>query len=151
VNIIHKLIPHACIAADVITGFPGETEEDFDDTVEFIRSLPISYLHVFTYSLRPGTKASEMDGHLSDTEKQVRSRELHRLSDLKKTEFYQSNRNAVRQVLWESDYNSGFMYGFTDNYIRCKKPKDLNAVNTIQQVRLTDTDPEGVFNVETLG
>lgn len=148
VNFIHKLIPHACIAADVITGFPGETEEDFNDTFEFIRSLPISYLHVFTYSMRPGTKAALMDAQLSDSDKQVRSRRLHQLSDEKKTEFYQSNRNALRQVLWESDYNNGFMYGFTENYIRCKKLKDLNSVNTIEQVRLTETDVEGVFNVE---
>jgi len=148
VEIIHKLMPHACIAADVITGFPGETEADFNDTVGFIKSLPISYLHVFTYSSRPGTKAALMEDQVSDTEKQSRSQQLHILSELKKTEFYQSNQGAIRQVLWESDFNNGFMYGFSDNYIRCKKPISTDSTNTIELVRLTGIDPEGVCFIE---
>lgn len=150
VLMIHELMPDACIAADVITGFPGETDADFDDTYEFISTLPISYLHVFTYSVRPGTKAEQMDAHLSDTEKQLRSRKLHSLSDKKKADFYAANRNSVREVLWESDFNNGFMYGFSDNYIRCKKPINPHSVNTIERVKLTGTDSEGIYLIEPM-
>ncbi|HPG32777.1 MAG: tRNA (N(6)-L-threonylcarbamoyladenosine(37)-C(2))-methylthiotransferase MtaB [Lentimicrobiaceae bacterium] len=148
VNTIHKLMPHACIAADVITGFPGETGDDFEDTYEFIKQLPISYLHVFSYSIRPGTKAALMDNQLSESEKQIRSRKLHQLSDIKKNEFYLANQHSIRSVLWESDYQDGFMHGFSDNYIRCKKPIDENAVNSVQIVRLSHPDQDGIYIIE---
>jgi threonylcarbamoyladenosine tRNA methylthiotransferase MtaB len=147
VNLIKDLLPEACIAADVITGFPGETVDDFEDTYNFISSLPISYLHVFTYSVRTGTMAAEMENHLSETEKQFRSRKLHHLSDIKKHEFYNQNRGSVKKVLWESDVDNGFMYGFTDNYVRCKKAFDFESINKIESVKLCDIDEDGVFNI----
>lgn len=147
VDFIKQLMPDACIAADVITGFPGETEEDFAQTFDFIQSLPISYLHVFTYSKRPGTKAAIMAGQLPDTVKQHRSRLLHQLSDEKKNIFYNENRGTIRQVLWESDIENGFMHGFTDNYIRCKKPHDLNSVNQIESVTLLEHDTDGTYAI----
>ncbi|MFH1118719.1 MAG: tRNA (N(6)-L-threonylcarbamoyladenosine(37)-C(2))-methylthiotransferase MtaB [Bacteroidota bacterium] len=149
VNEIKKLMPEACIAADVITGFPGETQDEFEDTYEFISSLPISYLHVFTYSLRPGTKAAEMEIQLSESEKQLRSRKLHQLSNLKKLDFYTQNQGSKRKVLWESDIDNGYMFGFTENYIRCKKEFESCAVNTIETVRLDIIDEDGVFGVIT--
>ena len=147
VTFIKNLMPDACIAADVITGFPGETDEDFDETFEFIKELPISYLHVFTYSVRPGTKAADMENHLSDKAKQVRSKKLHQLSDLKKMTFYRENKGSVRQVLWESDTDQGFMFGFTDNYIRCKKAFNPESVNTIETVMLDTIEDDGVFSI----
>jgi threonylcarbamoyladenosine tRNA methylthiotransferase MtaB len=150
VTYIKQLIPDACIAADVITGFPGETEEDFEDTYQFINELPISALHVFTYSIRPGTKAADMPDQLTETVKQARSRKLHHLSDVKKKEFYIQNHGTARAVLWESDIDGGFMFGFTENYIRCKKKYDTSAVNMIEMVKLDVLDEAGVFNVINL-
>ncbi|MHC1774451.1 MAG: tRNA (N(6)-L-threonylcarbamoyladenosine(37)-C(2))-methylthiotransferase MtaB [Lentimicrobium sp.] len=150
VNYIKQLMPDACIAADVITGFPGETDEDFEDTYQFINELPISVLHVFTYSIRPGTKASEMPDQLSETVKQARSRKLHHLSDEKKKEFYLQNQGTERAVLWESDVDGGFMFGFTENYIRCKKIYDPSSINIIETVKLNVLDEAGVFSVISL-
>lgn len=147
VNYIKKLIPDACIAADVITGFPGETDEEFEDTCNFILSLPVSYLHVFTYSVRPGTRAAIMPDQLPDVVKQERSRKLHRISDLKKNEFYLQNQGSVRPVLWESDTENGFIFGFTDNYIRCKRQFSEEAINNIETVKLEQPDTDGVFTV----
>lgn len=146
---IKQLMPDACIAADVITGFPGETEEDFEDTFKFIHDLPISYLHVFTYSIRPGTKAAEMPDQLSETEKQARSRKLHLLSENKKKEFYLQNQGTVKDVLWESDIDKDYMFGFTGNYIRCRKKFKPEDVNTIETVKLDAIEVEGVFSVIT--
>lgn len=145
VHTIKKLMPHACIAADVITGFPGETDEDFNQTRDFIESLPVSYLHVFTYSTRPGTLASRMEDQVPDRIKQERSRILHALSDTKKDAFYAEHINSVQEVLWESDNENGFMTGFTGNYIRCKKQWDAASVNTIERVILVSTDTDGIY------
>ncbi len=150
VHKIKELMLHACIAADVITGFPGETEEDFNDTVSFIDSLDISYLHVFTYSTRPGTRSAEMEGQVSESEKTRRSKILHRLSDEKKLKFYTQNMNALQDVLWESDTQDGMMFGFTGNYIRCKTPHDQLKVNTIEKVKLLSIDDDGVFTVDVV-
>jgi len=148
VRYIKSLMPDACIAADVITGFPGETRDDFKDTLQFIESLPISYLHVFTYSVRPGTKAAEMDDQVSESEKQMRSKILHTLSDAKKQDFYRENEGSIREVLWESDNENGWMGGFTENYIRCQKPYDASSVNTTQKVMLTQTARNGNYLVQ---
>lgn len=144
---IKEIMPHACIAADVIVGFPGETEENFLDVYRFIESLDISYLHVFTYSSRPGTKAAEMSGHLSNHVKDERSRKLHLLSDEKKEAFYQSNLGRTVNVLWESDVEKGMMSGFSENYIRVKTPHRPYLVNQITAVALDRIDEDGVFIV----
>jgi len=144
---IKEIMPHACIAADVIVGFPGETEENFLDEYRFIESLDISYLHVFTYSSRPGTKAAEMSGHLSNQIKEERSRKLHLLSDEKKEIFYQSNIGRTVIVLWESDVERGMMSGFSENYIRVKTPHRPYLVNQITTVTLDHIDEDGLFIV----
>lgn len=151
INKIKSLMPDACIAADVITGFPGETEEDFMDTVNFIRLVDISYLHVFTYSSRPGTKSAEMENQVAESEKTRRSKYLHVLSEEKKHKFYSDNTHTVHEILWESDTRGGMMFGFTDNYIRCKTPYVPSKVNTIEKTRLLSIDHDGVFIVDTDG
>lgn len=151
INKIKSLMPDACIAADVITGFPGETEEDFMDTVNFIRLVDISYLHVFTYSSRPGTKSAEMVNQVTESEKTRRSKYLHVLSEEKKHKFYSDNTHTVHEILWESDTRDGMMFGFTDNYIRCKTPYVPSKVNTIEKARLLSIDHDGVFIVDTEG
>ncbi len=150
INSIKTLMPDACIAADVIIGFPGESEEDFDDTVAFIQSLPISYLHVFTYSKRPGTKAALMAEQVPDSVKHERSRILHQISDEKKATFYRENKGSVRDILWESDVEEGFMSGFTDNYIRCKKPFNKSSVNQIESVILLEPDTDGTYIIKPI-
>jgi threonylcarbamoyladenosine tRNA methylthiotransferase MtaB len=148
VNTIKMMMPDACIAADVITGFPGETEEDFRQTVDFIESLPVSYLHVFTYSKRPGTRAALLEEQVPEAIKQERSRLLHQLSERKKELFYNENRGSHQLVLWESSMHKGFMNGFTGNYIHCKKPFDKNSVNQIESVTLLEPDKDGMFTVK---
>lgn len=150
VNQIKSLMPHACIAADVITGFPGETRDDFYDTVDFIKSLDISYLHVFTYSSRPGTKAAEMEEQVNEEEKARRSKLLHALSEEKKHDFYMANKGSIQEILWESDAQDGYMFGFTGNYIRCKTKFDTTKINTIEKVRLEDIDKDEVFVVSSI-
>lgn len=140
-------MPDACIAADVIIGFPGETDEEFLDTFNFIENLDISYLHVFTYSQRPGTKASEMELQVDEKIKGRRSKLLHELSERKKIEFYSKNNGSMQEVLWESDVENDMMFGFTSNYIRCKTRYDKLRVNQIEKVRLEEVDAEGIYSV----
>lgn len=138
---IKRTIPEACIALDVIAGFPGETEEDFEDTCHFIDSLPISYLHVFTYSKRPGTPAAEMKEQIPPQEKKRRTLALIELSQKKKQTFYQQHLGETRPVLWEAESKEGMMFGFTDNYLKVKHLYDPSLVNTIVPVTLT---PENI-------
>ncbi|NQT76148.1 MAG: tRNA (N(6)-L-threonylcarbamoyladenosine(37)-C(2))-methylthiotransferase MtaB [Bacteroidetes bacterium] len=145
VDEIKTHMPQACIAADVIIGFPGETEEDFMDTYDFLSRLDISYMHVFTYSERPGTKAAGLNGKITNAVKRERSRRLHELSDTKKTAFYKQNIGTKALVLFESDNSDGFMHGFTGNYIKVKTPYKKELVNEIIEVRLERRDGEGVF------
>lgn len=144
---IKELLPDACIAGDLITGFPGETEDDFIDTVNFIRSVDISYLHIFTYSSRPGTPSEKMEEQVSEEIKSRRSKLLHFLSEEKKENFYKANIGTKHKVLWESDMQDGFMYGFTDNYIRCKSRYEPEKVNEIEEVILDSIGKDGVFLV----
>ncbi|MCL2417273.1 MAG: tRNA (N(6)-L-threonylcarbamoyladenosine(37)-C(2))-methylthiotransferase MtaB [Bacteroidales bacterium] len=129
---IKTAMPHAFVAADVIIGFPGETDEDFEDMYQFIESLPLAFLHVFPYSERPNTPAKDFPGKISPQVKKLRSERLHQLSEKKHAEFCKNHLQNPSKVLWESDNHSGFMYGFTENYIRVRKPFDKNSVNTIQ-------------------
>jgi threonylcarbamoyladenosine tRNA methylthiotransferase MtaB len=143
---IKKIAPHACIAADVIIGFPGETEEEFKTTYDFIDGLDISYMHVFTYSERPGTNAAKLEGKVSSQEKRERSRILHELSDRKKKKFYQSNIGSKRKVLFESDNSGGFMHGFTGNYLKVKTKYDASLINQIVEVELDVLTDDLVFH-----
>jgi threonylcarbamoyladenosine tRNA methylthiotransferase MtaB len=139
---IKSLMPGACIAADVIVGFPGETDEDFDDTFEFIKSLDISYLHVFTYSERPGTKAPALGNAVNDSDRKKRSQILHKLSEEKKNRFYKGQEGLMFNVLFESDEADGYMFGFTENYIKVKTAFNPQLVNKIVPVRLLGRDGE---------
>ena len=133
---VKEVLPHACIALDVIAGFPTETEEEFAEGLSFLESLPISYLHVFTYSRRPGTIAAEMDGQVPPQVKKERTNRLIALSEQKKTAFYHQHLGEVRPVLWEAEKKGGEMFGFTDNYIKIKIPYCKEKVNTIEDVEI---------------
>jgi threonylcarbamoyladenosine tRNA methylthiotransferase MtaB len=133
---IKELMPDACIAADVIVGFPGETEEDFQDTLQFIENLPVTYLHVFTYSERPGTRALQLEGKVGEKEKRSRSQILHALSETKKMNFYNSQLGKTVEVLWESDQVQGYMRGWSENYIHCRTAYDPRLVNQVTTCKL---------------
>jgi len=145
VETIRQKLPRACIAADVIVGFPGETDEDFNDTYEYLEKLPISYMHVFTYSKRENTLASRGSEMVPDRIKKERSIKLHILSDLKKKAFYEQNRGFTSNVLFESDNSRGWMHGFTENYIKVKTKYDISLANQVRPVSLNMTDTDGVF------
>lgn len=136
VNLIKKLMPDACIACDVITGFPGETDEDFEETYKFLEGLPISYMHVFTYSRRPRTSANMMEDQVPEDVKSERTDRLLELSHKKKTEFYQQCEGQERPVLVEAELVEDHLCGFTDNYIRVSIPYDEKLINTIQKVTI---------------
>ncbi len=135
---IKQLIPDICIAIDIIAGFPGETEEDFMDSYNFVKSLPLSYLHVFTYSRRPGTPAAAMKEQLPEQVKHDRTNRLLELSETKKRFFYHEHVGETRPVLWESENVDGKMFGFTDNYIKVAAPFNPDWVNTIKPYFLTE-------------
>ena len=128
---IKQLMPDACIAIDIIAGFPGETEEDFMDSYNFVKSLPLSYLHVFTYSRRPGTPAAAMKEQVPEQVKHDRTNRLLELSETKKRFFYHEHVGETRPVLWESEESDGKMFGFTDNYIKVAAPFRADWVNEI--------------------
>ncbi len=137
VQYIKQIIPDACIAVDVITGFPGESDIDFEDTYTFIDQLPISYLHVFTYSKRPGTPASESKEQIQESIKRLRTNRLLALSDMKKETFYNQFINTKRDVLVEEGVHQNFLFGFTDNYIKIKIDYKKEFINQIIEVTLT--------------
>lgn len=137
-----------CIGVDVIVGFPGETDEDFEDTVNFIKDLPVSYLHVFTYSERANTTAIKMGDSVPMAVRHERSKRLHILSDKKKRAFYEENVGKTKAVLFENDNEDGFMHGFTDNYVKVKFPYDAQLTNTVHTVQLTEIDRDGVMKCE---
>ena len=129
---IKDVMPHACIGVDVITGFPGESNELFMNTMNFIKELPVSYLHVFTYSERPNTTALRIEDVVPVAERQERTAQLRILSEKKKHAFYQAFAQTDRSVLWESANENGRMLGYTDNYIRVSKSLNEHQINTVQ-------------------
>lgn len=133
---IKRLMPDAFIGVDVIVGTRGETPEYFQDAVDFIKSLDVQQLHVFSYSERPNTAALKLDGNVSVDEKKWRSEVLHALSEEKRLAFYESQRGRELPVLWEEKKTGGFMHGFTANYVRVERPYDRSLVNEISVVRL---------------
>ncbi len=145
VQYIKQLRPDACIGVDVIVGFPGETDEEFLDTVHFLKELPISYLHVFTYSERANTTAVKLGEPVPMNIRRERSKQLHILSDKKKRAFYEENIGTIRTVLFEHEEDHGIMYGFTENYVKVKMPYDSTLVNTFNKVQLTEIDRDGIM------
>lgn len=129
---IKEVMPHACIGVDVIVGFPGETEEEFMKTFNFLNELDVSYLHVFSYSERPNTEAIHMDGKVEPKVKSERSKMLRNLSLKKKRFFYEQFVDSERPVLFEN-FKNGHLVGFTDNYIKVELPTDITYSNEIKQ------------------
>ncbi|MBK7628468.1 MAG: tRNA (N(6)-L-threonylcarbamoyladenosine(37)-C(2))-methylthiotransferase MtaB [Bacteroidales bacterium] len=148
VNAVIKKIPFAGIGADVIIGFPGETKADFDDTYSFIESLPLSYLHVFTFSERPDTAAEKLPGKVDHNEKDARSKKLISLSEMKSLEFYKSNLGLETKVLFERTRSGGLITGFTSNYIRVEHPWNARLAGTVRRVMLKKIEPGGRISVE---
>ena len=148
VHHIKNLMPHCCIGVDVIVGFPGETHEDFLDTYNFLNELPISYLHVFTYSERDNTDAAVMTDIVPVKERQKRNQMLRILSEKKKNAFYQAHLGETRSVLFEEEESHGHMYGFTDNYIKVKVPYNAELVNQTASITLIGIDENGLAITE---
>ena len=144
---ILSLIPHACIATDIISGFPSETDEQFTDACQFINSLDIAAMHVFTYSERPNTKALGIKPVVPNITRKHRTDKLLEISDTKKDIFHKKNQSSTRSVLFESTNNKGFIHGFTDNYIKVKTKFDASLVNQIRNVTLMEIDVDGVYLV----
>lgn len=145
---IKEKMPHACIGVDVIVGFPGETDEDFMETYRFLNELPVSYLHVFTYSERPNTTAIKLENPVSKEKRSERSKMLHILSDKKKRFFYQQFLDEKAKVLLEAEQHEGFLNGFTENYIKVKVPFEEGLENTIQEISIKTIDSENVAEGE---
>jgi threonylcarbamoyladenosine tRNA methylthiotransferase MtaB len=144
---IREVMPHACIGVDVIVGFPGETDEHFLETYHFLNELDISYLHVFTYSERDNTEAALMDGVVPHNVRAKRSKMLRGLSVKKRRAFYESQLGTTRTVLFEGENKEGYIYGFTENYVKVKTPWNPELVNTLHEVQLTHIDEQGSVRI----
>lgn len=147
---IKREMPHACIGVDVIVGFPGETDEDFIETYNFLNTLEISYLHVFTYSERDNTVAAKMADAVPKAVRTKRSKMLRGLSVKKRRAFYESQIDTKRAVLFEAENKSGYIHGFTENYVKVKCPWDPALVNQIHEVHLSHIDVDGMVRFEFL-
>ena len=148
VAVIKQQMPDACIGVDVIVGFPGETEALFLETFNFLNKLDISYLHVFTYSERPNTLAASMQNAVPKTIRTKRSKLLRGLSVKKRRAFYESQLGSIRTVLFEGENKSGYIHGFTENYVKVKTPWNPTLVNTLHEIELTKIDGDGLVRFE---
>ncbi len=147
VSKIKTLLPQACIGVDVIVGFPGETDELFLETYNFLNELNISYLHVFTYSERANTRAVDMDGVVPMKKRNERSKMLRILSEKKRRKFYEENLGQTFTVLFEEDIEEGMMHGFTENYIRVAAKYDPILINELKVVTLDEVMGNGNVGV----
>jgi threonylcarbamoyladenosine tRNA methylthiotransferase MtaB len=145
---IKTLMPHACIGVDVIVGFPGESDELFLETYEFLNRLDISYLHVFTYSERANTEAAGMKDIVPNAVRTKRSKMLRGLSVKKRRAFYEAQLGTRKTVLFEGENKEGYIHGFTENYVKVKHPWNPELVNTLHQVELTRIDDDGLVRFE---
>ena len=141
---IKNVIPNACIGADVIVGFPGESEEDFLKTYNFIKILDLSYLHVFTYSERDNTEAINFKNIVSKNIRSKRSKLLRSLSVQLKRKFYKSQLGNTKDVLFETENRNGFIYGFSNNYVRIKTAWRKSLADQIVSFDLEDIDNDGL-------
>jgi len=148
IKTIQNKMPHACIGVDVIVGFPGETEQDFLETYEFLNELAVSYLHVFTYSERDRTEAANMSEVVPLAVRNKRSKMLRGLSVKLRRAFYESQIDTKRTVLFEGENKKGYIHGFTENYVKVKTPWDPALVNTVAEVRLRDIDQDGLVRFD---
>jgi threonylcarbamoyladenosine tRNA methylthiotransferase MtaB len=146
---IREVMPDAAIGVDVIVGFPGETEELFMETYHFLTALPITYLHVFTYSERENTEAAGMSGAVPIPERKRRNKMLRILSEKKKMAFYETQLGKTLPVLWEHENKDGKMFGFTENYVRVQKDFDTTSVNQIELLKLEKILSDGTVSVHS--
>jgi threonylcarbamoyladenosine tRNA methylthiotransferase MtaB len=140
---INKLIPDCCIGVDVITGFPGETEEDFLDTYNFLNELNIAYLHVFTYSERANTEAMQFENVVNMAERKRRTKMLRILSSKKKTAFYNNFKDTEQEVLFEFEQKNNRIYGYSRNYLRVSVPFNNELINQKRKIKIGKIDAEG--------
>ena len=147
---IKQEMPDACIGVDVIVGFPGETEDYFLDTFQFLEQLPVSYLHVFTYSERPNTEAVAMENPVPQNIRSKRSKVLRALSAKKRHQFYESQLGKEASVLFENENKKGYIQGFSTNYVKVRAPWNPEWVNTTKKVRLTEIDQGGYVRFDLL-
>ena len=147
VNQIKRLMPDACIGVDVIVGFPGESDQHFLDTYAFLVDLPVSYLHVFSYSERPNTPAAEMKNQVSKTIKNKRSRMLRTLSAKKRHAFYESQLQKTKTILFEAENKEGYIQGFTENYVKVRMPWDPALQNQTRSATLAEIDQKGMVRL----
>jgi threonylcarbamoyladenosine tRNA methylthiotransferase MtaB len=145
---IKKKMPNACIGVDVIVGFPGETDELFLETYNYLNELDISYLHVFTYSERPNTEAVKMDGVVPQAVRTKRSKMLRGLSVKKRRAFYERQLGNKLTVLFENENKQGYIHGFTENYVKVKCPWNPELINTLHEIKLTEIDEDGIVRFE---
>jgi len=149
IEYIKEKIPHACIGVDVIVGYPEEADSHFEESYAFIQSLPISYLHVFTYSERANTRAIKSDSYVPIEVRRARNKRLRILSDKLKRQFYLDHVSKIYPVLFEHENENGFMSGYTSNYIRVRTKYDESAVGKSLDFRLDKLNPflfvEGEF------
>lgn len=144
---IRQVLPNACIGVDVIVGFPGETDEHFLETYNFLNSLPISYLHVFTYSERDNTEAASFGGVVPQNIRKQRNKMLRILSEKKRLAFYQSQLGTTQKVLWESDNKNGKIHGFTENYVKVETDFDEELINKTETVDLAFMNTNGCVEI----
>lgn len=147
VNQIKRLMPDACIGVDVIVGFPGESDQHFLDTYAFLVDLPVSYLHVFSYSERPNTPAAEMKNQVSKTIKNKRSKMLRGLSAKKRHAFYESQLQKTKTILFEAENKEGYIQGFTENYVKVRVPWDPALQNQTRSATLAEIDQKGMVRL----
>ena len=147
---IKELIPNACIGADVIVGFPDETNEDFSETLEFINNLRLSYLHVFPFSERPNTPAVSLRNKISPVLKDQRSKLLINISEQKRKQFYHENIGKMEKVIFESRVLNGKMLGFTGNYIKTESILNKEFIGKSIYVRLLKINERGNVEVEII-
>ena len=148
IRYIQSKINDVCIGVDVIVGFPGETDLDFQETYNFLLNLDISYLHVFSYSERDNTEASNMPNPVPKNIRYERSKMLRSLSEKKRRIFYNSQINSLRPVLFESENKLGYIYGYTDNYVKVRHPWSPNLSNKIVQAKLIKIDNDGFVRIK---
>lgn len=139
---IKKEVKNSCIGADVIVGFPGETDNDFEKTLDFIKNLKLNYLHVFPYSERDNTRSKGFGDILSKETKEKRSKILRSLSEKLKRNFYEKNINKKHNVLFENKKDENYIYGFTDNYVRVKVPYNKKLIGSVKRTHLYDIDSD---------
>ena len=142
INKIRKEVNNSCIGADVIVGFPGESDNDFKKTLNFIKNLKLNYLHVFPYSERDNTRSKSLGDVVPRETKEKRSKILRSLSEKLKRNFYKENINKEHNVLYENKKDKNYIYGFTENYVRVKLPYDKKLIGSVKKTYLYDIDSD---------